>query len=77
MGQGRALGFVQPPTAKPDWVFRHADTDTLLVFSFTHAEEDKVANADFVSTEHFLRTKQLIIEPLVDVIPSFKAAGNR
>jgi hypothetical protein len=73
----RSLGFVGQPTGKPDWAWRHAATDTLLVYSFMHAETDQVANADMVSTERFLLTKHLIGQPLRDAIQIFTDPSNR
>ena len=60
--------FAAVPRGGPDRAFRHADTDTLLVFSWLRGEQDEVANADLVSAERFLREKQLIKSSLVDAV---------
>jgi hypothetical protein len=73
----RNFGFEEASPGTADRVFRHADSGTLLVFSLMHDEGDRVANADLVSTERFLRTKQLIAEPLTDAVRSFVKASNR
>ena len=62
------LVFAAVPRGGPDRAFRHADTDTLLVFSWLRGEQDAVANADLVSAERFLREKQLITSSLVDAV---------
>jgi hypothetical protein len=56
----QALGFCPVRTDSGVRAYLHANTDTLLVFSGMHAEQDELTNTDYVSAERFLREKQLI-----------------
>ena len=59
------LGFDKADPAPTQWVWQHAPSDTVLLFSLSEEDTDEeVSEADFTSVDAHLRGNGIIARPL-------------